>query len=200
MLWSEFGPWVLPFVPGCSEPLMALHARMAAIKFCTETKCWVRRLEPLMTTGLNPLEIEADDQQTRILDFDMVQVDGIIWPIVDADVGLLIAQDDDQKSHCFSEDMSGIHIYPLKLAGVPVVVRAVMVPKMAATSLDDALQSHVEAISFGAIASLMRVPNQPFSQPGDTFEALFRDRIKAESSRLARGRMAVTPRATPSFI
>lgn len=197
MLWDDFGPFVLPYVPGCPHPTLVLHSKLAAIKFCTDTKCWVRRLEPFQTSGFHLLEIDAADEKARILDFNTVEVDGIVWPIVDADEGIRLAQADDSKPFCFSEDLSSISIHPLQLSGVDVIVRASLVPIMGSTGLASALEEHAEAIAYGAIASIMRVLQLPSSE---TYEAMFRERIRSESSRLARGRIAVTPRAVPSFI
>lgn len=201
MLLDDFGPYVMPYVIGCSHPLMTMHARLAAIKFCTETKCFVRPLDAFTMTGGNLLEIEPDDQQIRLLDITSVTVSGINFPIVGNDIGARKVQSDDTGTFCFHESLSEINIYPAQARGTEVVVRAVMVPTVKATKLDDTLQEHIESISFGAIASLMRVPGQSFSNiASDSFEAMFRERIRTESSRLARGSIAVSPRAIPSFI
>ena len=201
MQWSEFGPYVLPYVIGCPNPVMEAHARLAAIKFCTETKCWTKRLDPFDTDGTHTLEIDALSESARILDFDMVEVNGVVWPLLDAETGIRQAHADDGKSFCYAEDMSALRIYPLQVARTPVVVRAALVPTRQATMLADVLEEHVEAISYGAVASIMRIPGQEFSSASSQeFEAMFRERIRAESSRLARGRIAVTERAIPSFM
>lgn len=200
MLWSDFGPYVLPYVIGCPNPVMEAHVRRAAIRFCTETKCWAKRLDPVLTDGTVLVDIDASSDNASIIDFDMVEVNSVVWTLLDAETGIRQAQADDGKTFCFSEDMSTLRIYPLQVAGVPVVVRAALIPTRNATSMESALDEHAEAISYGAIASIMRVPNQPFSSPSLEFETMFRDSIRAESSRLARGRIAVTERAIPSFM
>ncbi len=201
MLWSDFGNYVLPYVIGCPNPVMEAHVRRAAIRFCTETKCWAKRLDPFSTDGTVLVDIDAASDNASILDFDMVEVNGVVWPLLDDETGIRQAQADDGKTFCFSEDMSTLRIYPLQVAGVPVVVRAVLVPKRNASSLASVLEEHAEAISYGAVASIMRVPNQPFSSSSSLeFETMFRDGIRAVSSRLARGRIAVTERAIPSFM
>lgn len=197
MLWSDFGPYVLPCVPECPYPTLELHAKLAAIKFCTETKCWVKRLDAFYTDGTHLVEVDAAPEKARMLGFDMVEVAGILWPIVDPDVGIRRAQANDTRSFCFSEDVNSVQIYPLQLSGVAVVVRASLVPAATATALDSVLEPYIEAISYGAIASTMRVLSVPGSEQ---FEAMFRERIKSESSDLACGRIAVTERAVASFM
>lgn len=197
MLWDDFGPYVLPYVIGCPQPIMVMHSKLAAIKFCTETKCWVRRLDSFQATGTKHiLEIDATSERARILDFDTVEVGGIVWPVVEVDEGIKRAQANDAKPFCFSEDLSAIRVHPLQAFGTEVIVRATLVPLMNASFLAPALDEYAEAISYGAVASIMRVLQNSESR---TFDALFRERIRDESSRLARGRIAVTPRALPSF-
>lgn len=197
MLWDDFGPFVLPYAIECPHPTMVLQAKLAAIKFCTETKCWVRRLEAFQTSGEYLVDIDATQEQARILDFDTVEVAGILWPIVDVGEGLKRAQANDSRPFCFSEDMGSIQIHPLQPSNTDVVVRAFMVPAIGSKGLNAALDEYAESISFGAIAGVMRILQIPASA---TFDAMFRERIQSESSRLARGRITVTPRALPSFL
>lgn len=201
MLWADFGPYVMPYVIGCPDPLMELHVKLAAIKFCTETKCWSKRLDAFETDGTALLEIDATSDNARILDFDVVEVNGVDWPLLDADAGAMQAQADATKAFCFADDMSAINVYPLQVSGVPVVVRAQLVPAMSSTYIARELEHYAEAISFGAVASIMRIPGQTFSSSASQdFESMFRDRIRSESSRLARGQIAVTERVIPSFM
>ena len=36
----ELAPHILPFAPGCPEPVMVQYAREAAIKFCQRSRSW----------------------------------------------------------------------------------------------------------------------------------------------------------------
>lgn len=200
MQWADFGPYVLPFVSGCPYPTLELHAKLAAIEFCEDTRCWVTPLEPFQTSGYLLLEMDALPEQARIVDVDFVQVGGVEWPIVDPITGARRAQANEGRAFCYPV-AEGLMIYPQQPSGVDVVVRASLVPSMQATSLATALHEHIESISFGVIARLMRMPNQNFtSNLSGTYEALFRERIRSESSRLARGNIAATERALPSFL
>ena len=199
MQWADFSPYVLPFVIGCPYPTLELQAKLAAIEFCEKTKCWVKPLEPAQAYGQHLLEVDASYEKARIVDIQMVQVDGVEWPIVDPTVGIRRAQADDGRAFCFPAT-GGVMIYPLQPSGTNVVVTASLVPTLAATSLDTLLYEHVDAIAHGTIARIMRIPGQPFTGDANTFETMFRECIKTESARLARGNIAAAQRATPSFM
>lgn len=199
MQWADFSPYVLPYVIGCPYPTLELQAKLAAIEFCEKTKCWVKPLEPAQAYGQHLLEVDASYERARIVDIQLVQVDGVEWPILDPEVGIRRAQANDGRAFCFPAD-GGVMIYPLQAVGTSVVVTASLVPTMAATSLNASLKSHIDAIANGAIARIMRIPGQPFTGDFSMFEAIFREGIKTESSRLARGNIAVSQRATPSFM
>lgn len=200
MQWADFGPYVLPYVIGCPQPTMELHAKMAAIEFCRRTKGWVTPLEAFQTSGQLLLELDDVPERARIVEVEFVQVAGLEWPILDAITGARRAQADDGRAFCYPVT-EGLMIYPQQAAGVEVLVRASLIPTLQATTLATPLQEHIDAIAAGAIASLMRIPGQAFSSASSgEFEALFRERIKAESSRLARGNITATVRALPSFL
>jgi hypothetical protein len=199
MQWADFGPYVLPYVIGCPYPTMELHAKLAAIEFCEKAKCWVKPLDPAQTYGQHLLEVDASFEKARIVDIQLVQVDGVEWPIVDPMVGIRRAQADDGRAFCFPAT-GGVMIYPLQPSGTSVVVTASLVPTLAATSLDALLYEHIDTIANGAIARIMRIPGQTFTGDTGLFEGIFREGIKTESSRLARGNIAVAQRATPSFM
>lgn len=199
MKWADFGPYVLPYVIGCPYPTLELQVKLAAIEFCEKTKCWVKPLEPAQTYGQHLLEVDASYERARIVDIQRVQVGGVAWPIVDPADGIWRAQADDGRAFCFPAT-SGVMIYPLQPNGTSVVVTASLVPTLDATSLDASMYEHIEAIANGAIAKIMRIPGQPFTGDAGTFEAMFREGIRSESSRLARGNIAAAQRATPSFL
>lgn len=199
MQWADFSPYVLPYVIGCPEPTLEIQAKLAAMDFCEKTKCWVKTLEPAQTYGQHLLEVDASYEKARIVDIELVQVDGVEWPIVDPAVGIRRAQANDGRAFCFPAT-GGVMIYPLQPNGTNVVVTASLVPTMAATSLDTLLYEHIDSIAHGTIARIMRIPNQPFTGDAGTFEMMFRECIKTEYSKLAHGNIAVAQRATPSFM
>ena len=201
MKWEDFGPFVLPYVVGCPLPTMVHHVRLAAIEFCKRTKCWARNLEPVTAFDPHVVEIEPDSTNARILAIEGVAVDGVDWPVLSADTGVAKSLQPSSEKFSFSEDLASLCIYPAMTNGAQVVVRVAMVPKLTASELPVALEEYAQHIANGAIASIMRIPGQPFAGPSGDFETLFRAEIRTESARLARGQMASgDTRQVPSFL
>ena len=201
MKWEDFGPFVLPYVVGCPLPTMVHHVRLAAIEFCKRTKCWARNLEPVTAFDPHIVEIEPDSTNARILAIEWVTVDGAKVPVLSADTGLAKSLQPSSEKFSFSEDLASLCIYPAMTNGAQVVARVAMVPKLTANELPVELEEYAQHIANGAIASIMRIPGQPFTGPSGDFEALFRAEIRTESARLARGQMANgDTRQVPSFL
>lgn len=188
MQWSDFGPYVYPSVIGCPEPVMTHHARLAAIDFCRKTLCWSKRLDAVVTTGSEEVEIEPDTD-AQIVKTKTVLVDGREWPLVTADLGIGLIASQSHQEFCFTENNRVLNVYPIQKAGVPVVVRAAMAPTLSSKSLNNELNEFVEDIAHGVVARIMRLPT--FSNPEHAIhESMFRNRIKAIAAKVSRGLLA----------
>ena len=202
MNWADFGPYVDPYVAGVPQPTMVHHVRLAAIEFCLRTKCWVRSLESLRPGSDGLIDIEPDASTARIFDLERIAVNGIEWPLVTASLGIARRDARADEPLTFTDDMQVLTISPAPKAGSVIAIRVAMTPKNQAASLPVELEPYVQCIAHGALASLMRIPGQTFTSPeSERHEALFREHIKNESSRLARGQVASGHgRAQPSFL
>lgn len=61
-LWAEFLPWVLPFVPGCPDPVAEDKVRDKAIEFFKRTRCWRDDIDPIsLVANLNVYDLIAMD-------------------------------------------------------------------------------------------------------------------------------------------
>jgi len=189
MQWSEFGPYVHPFVIGCPEPVMIHHARLATIEWCRKTQCWVDWLDDLRTDGITN-QIEIDPSANRLANkVKTVMVGGQKWGLKDAEYGIALSQHETQDRFCYTDDGKVLHVYPLQPAGLPVRIRASLTPTIKASAFDDALLDHLPDIAEGAIASIQRLPKQAFTDPADSavHEANFRNRIKTIAAKVSRG-------------
>lgn len=183
MKWSDFSPYVMPYVIGCPMPLMEAHVRDAAIEFMQETKCWVRTLDPELTGTTADVDLSPDSALARIFDVHSVKVDGA------------------ETEFTVSPDFTFVTIKPIRDAGIDVVATVAQVLKDDATQLPDEFKHYARHIAHGAIASIKRLPGQPFSSPDDADEMRFRARIRTEAARLARGLIASGgSRQMPSFL
>lgn len=198
MQWSDFGPYVHPYVIGCPEPVMHHHARLAAIEFCKKTLCWTKRLDLITTAGFAEVEIEPE-LQAKIVKAKQVFVGGRKWHLLSAEDGISLAESGTAEDFCFTENGQTIFIYPVQPAGTNVLVRAAMAPTLTAKMLHADLDEYVEDIAHGTVARIMRVPALANSDHA-IHEALFRERIKTIGMKIGRGMLAARLGGEPSLL
>jgi len=202
MLWSEFNPYVLPYVLGAPDPLIAHHVRLAAIDFCRRTSCYQASLDPVTSDGTVALEIESNTG-LQIIKIKAVAVNGRDHPLVDSVGGLKLARANSPMDFCFTQDNQILQIYPAPAVGVAVVIDAILAPTLTATSLINAVaNAYMQDMALGAIASLQRVPNQPFTDLNSSalMQAQYQARVSATAAKVARGLMGGKMRAHTTFL
>lgn len=202
MLWSEFSPYVLPYVSGAPDPLIAHHVRLAAIDFCRRTSCYQASLDPIASDGTVLVEIEADTG-LQIIKIKAVAVNGKDYPLVDSAGGLKLARANSPQDFCFTQDNQILQVYPAPAAGVTVVLDAILAPTLTATGLINAVaNAYMQDMAMGAIASLQRVPNQPFTDLNSSalMQAQYQARVSTTAAKVARGLMGGKMRAHTTFL
>ncbi len=202
MKWLNLSPYVLPYVIGCPDPTLEMHARLAAIEFFRRTLSWREALESVPTDGFELVEIEAP-AQTQIIKIKSVSVGGRDFPLVETTHGSELSRTDAGREFAFTRDNRTLVIYPIQAAGTPVVVEAALAPSINATSLPDALaQQHMQDIAYGVAASIKRIPGQAFTDPAGAQEqqALFERRITTIAAKHSRGLMAAKMRSRATFL
>lgn len=202
MKWSDFSPYVLPYVIGCPEPTLGMHVKLAAIEFFRRTLSWREVLDSVPAEGFELVDIEPPSQ-TQVIKIKSVSVDGRDFPLVETTHGSELSRTDAGREFAFSRDNRTLAIYPIQTAGTPVVAEAALAPSITANTLPDALaQQHMQDIAHGAIASLKRIPGQVFTDPAGAQEqqALFERRIATIAAKHSRGLMAAKMRSFPKFL
>lgn len=163
----ELAPHILPFAPGCPEPVMIQYAREAAIKYCQRSRSWRSdEIYPLNGPEINVMakcdavifDIEsvrwrqtAGDQWSRRL--DPVQYDEIA---------------DEYRSgnpEYFAQKLEGtLQVSPF----APGELRVVMYlkPDLQTFELPDYLiELHAETIAAGALSKILMLSSYDFSDP-----------------------------------
>lgn len=202
MKWSDFGPYVLPHVFGCPDPTMEQHVRLAAIEFFRRTLSWREVLESVLTDGTALVEVEAPSQ-AQVIKIKSVSVAGQETPLVETSHGMELASSSPGSEFAFTHDGRTLSVYPVQSPGVMVSADAALAPSITSTTLPDALAyQHMQDIAHGAIASLKRLPGQPFSDPNGAQDqqALFERRISTIAAKHSRGLMAAKLRSRPTFL
>lgn len=191
MQWSEFAPYVMPYVVGVPQPTLELHARLATIEFCRRTLCDTRTLEPLRTDGTALIEMEAEPQ-TQIIKVKAVAVDGKEWTLVDASQGKSSSRLQLAGDYVFTQDNRTLQLFPVPVAGLLVEVDAALAPSIDASTLPDALgQQFIQDIAHGVVGNIKMIPGQPFSDPAgaERERSLFSARMATIAAKVARGYM-----------
>lgn len=202
MKWSDFGPYVLPYVIGCPDPTMEQHAKLAAIEFFRRTLSWREVLDAVQTDGTERVEVEAPNQ-AQIIKIKSVSVGGHEFPLVETSHGMELASASPGREFVFTHDGRTLSVYPIQAIGASVVVDAALAPSITSTTLPDALaRQHMQDIAHGAIASIQRILGQTFTDPkgAQEHQAIFERRVSTIAAKHSRGVTAAKLRSGPSFL
>lgn len=166
---SVFYSRILPYLPGCSEPLVDQVLVSSAIDFAESSLVLRQNLDSFKTVaGVTQYDL---DPPTANHDIDRVM--GVTLDGQELSPGMFEAIRNDlptaqAKPRGFYTDRTD-NVFTLKLSPPPdgkytVVVAVTLRPAMTATQLDDDLfNMWSEAVTAGAIARAMQIPDQPFT-------------------------------------
>ena len=204
---SAFYPRILPFLPGCPEPMVDQVLVNAAIEFAESSLTLRQNLDPFNTV-VGKVDYDLDPP-TRYHDINRVM--GVTLNGKELRPGLFEAIRNDLPTakaipRGFYTDRTD-NTFTLRLSpppdkSYPVIVSVTLRPARNATMLDDDLYNiWIDPIVSGAIARAMQIPDQPFTNPGRAQELLASAAQQTVSSRiesnfgLIRGSMRVRPRS-----
>lgn len=181
---TAFDPFVRPFAPAAPLPLIRKHARLAAIRFCERTRCW----REIVT-------VVVDEQDEIIVAPSHAEIHEIEEATFDGNKPLQPTQFTDATLMERSDTSSGqvprfiTQTRPDTVALIPFaagdLTLSVFLKPRAAADLStnatpaaetvDALDvvpefmfnQFAQAIADGALATLLMVPGQPFSNPNE---------------------------------
>jgi hypothetical protein len=168
---SAFYSRILPYLPGCSEPLAAQVLVDAAIEFC-ENSLVTRQNLATFNTVIRQVQYTLEPPTTQ---HDISRIMGVTVDGKELTAGLAEVLRNDlptalAKPRGFYTDRTD-SVFTLQLSPPPdevysVVVNVNLRPTRSATALDDDLYNiWIESIVPGAIARAMQIPGQPFSNP-----------------------------------
>lgn len=168
---SAFFPRILPYLPGCSEPLVSQVLLDSAIDFCTKSLVLRQNLDPFYTVvGTDMYDLESPSAQHEISRVMGVTLDGMELRPGMAELVRNDLPTDLAKPRAFLTDRTD-SVHTLRLMPPPddvysVVVAAVLRPSRTATMLDDDLFNlWISPIVNSAMAKAMMIPDQAFSNP-----------------------------------
>lgn len=209
MLLANFYPFVATEVIGCPNPVIDQALRLTAIEYCRETKCWAEFQDPItLFDGAREYDMDVPTgayvqtvrdvligsrrlQPVTMLGLQEVMPD---WPTATAS---------EPSYYNLAGELPRLRVYPTPASPTQaMLVRAVYVPTLSATTLPDFLaQRHLEAISSGTKGRLLAMPGVPWSNPelgmyhrANFDKAILNTRIEEAHDRVP-GTIRVQPRS-----
>ena len=186
----DFLPMVLPHAPGVPEPVAEFNLRLAAIEFCERTRCWRHILTRTINGQINNLIAPA---YAAIHEFEHASWNGEpLQPVQFSDVAQEdMTADQGQPKYITQVAPDSVMLYPPVTTGtltVSVFLKARGGQEFGGNP-DDPLEDaynvvpkflhaqHGEPIAYGALARILAIPQQQFTDP--KMAAHYADRFRA---------------------
>lgn len=193
-------PHILQYAPGCAAPTAEYGIRQAAIDFCERTRLW--RYEDDFDIAGDEAECISTPYGSVLHEIELVQFDGqdlcpttTAW--LDANCrGWRAGELTGQPSYLVQTAPNTLRVVPWQAGHVNLFLW--LKPSDDATELPDFMvDSYRKVLAHGALAYILAMPNQPFTNPSmaNNFGALFQGKLdtlmRASSRGQQRGRTRV---------
>jgi hypothetical protein len=166
---SAFYPRILPYLPGCSEPMVNQVLVNSAIEFAENSLTIRQNLDPFNTVvgkieyDLDPPSAQHDINRVMAVTLNGKELSPGMAEVIRNDLSTAVAMPrgfyTDRTDNTFT-----LRLAPPPDKVYPVVVAVTLRPSRAATQLDDDMYNiWIDPIVSGAIARAMQIPDQPFT-------------------------------------
>jgi hypothetical protein len=164
---SKFLPYVLPHVPGCTDPFAEQAVRDAADEFCQFSRAVREALEPItLAVGVSDYEISSETAGCVVYDVTDVMIDGSPIEPIQPEIINRLALPLSKGAMFYTIPFPGT----IRLVGKPtehqttLTMTGIIRPMESSTSVPDVLLNDWrDTIVSGALTRLMAVPEQPFT-------------------------------------
>jgi hypothetical protein len=175
---------IMPSVIGCPEQSATRAVIQAIREFCRDTHT-LRYTQPITTVNNIPDYTLEPPTGYRVISVDRAKFNGAkLTATNEAEMDRLVpgwADDSGDPTHYLLDGLSTIVLYrkPNKMTINGLVVRQVLMVTDSATEIDDDFYDlYHDAITAGAKARLMAIPNKPWTDLA--LSAAFRDQFEQE--------------------
>lgn len=161
---SDFLPYVLPYVTGCSELLAEQMIRDVCIDFCTKSLVVQQRI-PAITSTVGEYEYEFEELSGELRVHMVMQAwyDGNELDVRGMDA-VTPEPVDGLPTALFQIDNTSFQLNRKPEVAGSIEIRAAVAPLRTATEVPDVLlNDYAYEIGQGAIARLLRIPKQVFT-------------------------------------
>jgi hypothetical protein len=191
---------ILPYVPGCPDPVVESHLRSATIEFCEKTKAYVQDLDPI--TSVSGIFEYDFDQPTG------TSVHSILWMIYDGeDLDPISPRSLELNYPDWRDRSTKPQVYLQKTADtfwvVPVPnskitngiqLSVALKPTRTTSNINTSFSNdYRDGILFGTLYRLLRVPSREWSDPSaaSDYLGLFNVQVEAAELRARSGDLGV---------
>lgn len=190
---------VLPYAPGCAEPTAVQHLREAVIRFCERTRCW-RFIDTFHTTGEHH-EILAVPSDAVLFEIEWAKFNERELEAVSPQAATWHNQEG------YTEPRYITQVNPNCVSLEPHAVGELVISmflKPAPTALEIPafmICDFGRALADGALATLLLLPNQPFTNPqmAAVFEGKFQASMDRNFAHNMRGQQRAAKRTKPNY-
>lgn len=195
---EDFFRWVVPSAPACPDPTATRHVIDAARSFCEATRCW-RHRERLTLTG-NEQDIAITVEDAAIHELDRALFNGEKLAVTAYDASLLA--DEGEPEFISQLNPSSFVLLPGMRAGT-IDLSVFLKPDINALTLPDfLLHEHGQTIAWGALSTVLALPEQPFSNGplASYYAQQFQQRKDAGFNLSRRGQQRAPTRTRASYM
>lgn len=155
---ADFLRWVQPYATACPEPVAENHIRIAARDFCAATRCW-RFVTSVPVTDAP--EVACVPPDAALLEIEEAQFDGRVLERVRYIDTHDVAGN---PSHITQIEPDSVRIHPHAVGSLTLSL--FLQPAQHADRVPDFLYDRwAETIGDGALAGILELPGQPYSDP-----------------------------------
>lgn len=194
---DDFLRFILPYAPSCPIPMAQQHLRAAAREFCEATRCW-REVDCIAVTG-DEIEVICVPPYATLHEIEAASFDG--EPLERVSFSNARFAESGSPRQITQSQPNAISLAP-KGAGA-LRISMFLKPGQDADAIPDFLYDQwAEDIGNGALARILNLPEQPFTNPAAaaTYRALF-ERAKASNFNASmRGQQRAPVRTRPKFL
>jgi hypothetical protein len=166
--YEDFFPYVLPFVDGCSEPVMTMAVRDACIEFCDKSLYLTAKIDPIITvegTADYDLEVEYCYRIARVVS---------VWADIPRELAPMPldsyqhqygrwTQDTAAPSGFYLQEPCTLTLFPTPDKAYTLDVTVAITPLRSSTSVECVLlERFAPVIADGALARLYMMEGQDF--------------------------------------
>jgi len=201
---AEFLPLLTPYAPGVANPTAFAYLRQSAMDFCERTRLW--RYEDEFAVLANDTDGITTPSGSQLFELELVQFNGCdLCPAIpdwlDENFrGWRAGELTGQPNYFTQTEPNTIRLVPGEDGTVNIY--AWLKPSQDATQLPDwMVDQYREVIAHGALARLLLIPGQPFSNPtlANGFITLFSSKVDSLAGKGRTGQQRARQRTKGSF-